>query len=55
MTYGAMLPDGWEKSNAIPDHPWICPVRSCRKAFRLVNALGNHFVVSSMPPPSERS
>ncbi|KAK3687743.1 hypothetical protein B0T22DRAFT_138109 [Podospora appendiculata] len=42
-TYGALIPEGYELSDAIPGCPWICPVRTCRKVFRLINNLGAHF------------
>ncbi|KAK3324037.1 hypothetical protein B0T19DRAFT_427558 [Cercophora scortea] len=45
-TYGALIPEGYELSDAIPGCPWVCPVRTRRKVFRLINNLGAHFTVS---------
>ncbi len=44
-TYGALLPDGYEHDTTLPDRPWICPVRLCRRLYGAVLALGNHFQV----------
>ncbi|KAK0641714.1 hypothetical protein B0T16DRAFT_219811 [Cercophora newfieldiana] len=40
---GALFPDNYELSNAIPDRPWICPIRSCRKVYAALLHLGSHF------------
>ena len=44
-TAGALIPDGYELYD---DNltPYICPIRSCRKLFRHMIALGAHFGVS---------
>ncbi|KAK0666702.1 hypothetical protein QBC41DRAFT_397695 [Cercophora samala] len=42
--YGALIPDGYERSSARSGFPWICPVRSCRKLFPTAKQLGCHFV-----------
>ncbi|KAL2134695.1 hypothetical protein VTI74DRAFT_11099 [Chaetomium olivicolor] len=42
-TFGALIPDGYELSTTTPHHPWICPVRSCRKVFTRLSQLGVHF------------
>ncbi|KAK3294303.1 uncharacterized protein B0H64DRAFT_184045 [Chaetomium fimeti] len=44
LTHGALIPDGYQFSTSIPGHPWICPVRSCRKVFTKIIQLGSHFV-----------
>ncbi|KAH6856052.1 hypothetical protein B0I37DRAFT_395880 [Chaetomium sp. MPI-CAGE-AT-0009] len=44
LTHGALLPEGYQLSTSIPGHPWICPVRSCRKVFAKIDQLGRHFV-----------
>jgi len=43
-TMGAPIPDGYRR---YPDQatPWICPIRSCRRLLRSINALGGHFSV----------
>jgi len=48
-TYGALIPEGYQLSTTIAKHPWICPVRSCRKLFAKLRELGGHFVVSQLP------
>ncbi|KAK4448009.1 hypothetical protein QBC34DRAFT_301814 [Podospora aff. communis PSN243] len=40
---GALIPDKYEFSDAIPGRPWVCPIRPCRKVFPGVTALGAHF------------
>ncbi|KAK4200981.1 hypothetical protein QBC40DRAFT_172508 [Triangularia verruculosa] len=42
--HGALIPDEYEWSPALPGFPWICPVRSCRKLFPGIKQLGGHFV-----------
>ncbi|KAK3902144.1 hypothetical protein C8A05DRAFT_34177 [Staphylotrichum tortipilum] len=42
-TYGALLPDGYEQDTTLPDRPWICPLRLCRRLYGTMLALGNHF------------
>lgn len=54
-TNGALLPEGYQLSTAIANHPWICPIRSCRKVFPKIDKLGCHFVVSSLSVPSHGS
>ncbi|KAJ4289478.1 hypothetical protein N0V88_006960 [Collariella sp. IMI 366227] len=39
-TYGALIPDGYEQSTTTPGHPWICPVRSCRRVFPKISQIG---------------
>ncbi|KAK0636686.1 hypothetical protein B0T17DRAFT_519673 [Bombardia bombarda] len=41
-TYGALIPEGYKLSNVVPNHPWICPVRSCRFLLKHINGLGAH-------------
>ncbi|KAB5549560.1 hypothetical protein GE09DRAFT_1126875, partial [Coniochaeta sp. 2T2.1] len=41
-TYGALFPDHYMKWKH-EELPWICPVRSCRRLFPSISALGNHF------------
>ncbi|KAI6377881.1 hypothetical protein MCOR25_002397 [Pyricularia grisea] len=42
-TYGALLPEGYELWPK-PSHPWICPVRDCRRLCPSRQALGGHFI-----------
>lgn len=49
-TLGAIIPDGY-KHHCSEDRPWVCPIRSCRKLFRNMGALGSHFNVSIYSPP----
>lgn len=44
-TAGALIPDGYEQYDD-DMFPFICPVRSCRKLYRNMTALGAHFGVS---------
>ena len=44
--YGALFPEGYQLSTTTPGHPWVCPIRSCGKAFAQIMRLGGHFVVS---------
>ncbi|KXX74455.1 Transcription factor SFP1 [Madurella mycetomatis] len=41
--HGALIPDGYKHDTTLPDRPWICPVRSCRRLFKSTLDLGNHF------------
>ncbi|KAL2018233.1 hypothetical protein VTK56DRAFT_1140 [Thermocarpiscus australiensis] len=41
--YGALFPEHYELSTTTPQHPWICPIRSCRKVFEKLRQLGHHF------------
>ncbi|GAB1315463.1 hypothetical protein MFIFM68171_05673 [Madurella fahalii] len=41
--YGALIPDGYKHDTTLPGRPWICPVRSCRRLFKSMLDLGNHF------------
>ncbi|KAM7208340.1 hypothetical protein V8F20_001318 [Naviculisporaceae sp. PSN 640] len=43
--YGALLPDGYVNSTAVPERPWICPIRSCRRVYKRLHELGYHFSV----------
>ncbi|KAK1834260.1 hypothetical protein QBC39DRAFT_252901 [Podospora conica] len=43
-THGALIPDGYQLSDAFPGLPFICPIRSCRKVLRDMKRLGCHFV-----------
>ncbi|ROW06802.1 hypothetical protein VMCG_04124 [Cytospora schulzeri] len=42
-SHGALFPDGYKKCTEIPDHPWICAVRSCRLTYKTNLGLFNHF------------
>ncbi|KAH8905762.1 hypothetical protein BR93DRAFT_699581 [Coniochaeta sp. PMI_546] len=42
-TAGALLPDGYKLDDALPERPWIRPVRSCRRLFATLPTLGQHF------------
>ncbi|KAK4126455.1 hypothetical protein N657DRAFT_615213 [Parathielavia appendiculata] len=42
--YGALIPEGYQLSQGTPQHPWICPIRTCRKIFSEIKELGRHFV-----------
>jgi hypothetical protein len=42
---GALLPIGYQLDRTIPRRPWVCPVRTCRKAFGKRSDLGFHFPV----------
>lgn len=42
-SHGALFPDGYKKCTEIPNHPWICPVRSCRLTYKTHLGLFNHF------------
>lgn len=46
LTHGALLPERYQLSAEIPGHPWICPLRTCRRAFPALVRLGGHFNVS---------
>jgi hypothetical protein len=46
--YGALLPSGYQLDDTIPGRPWVCPVRTCRKAFRARVPLGFHFEVCGL-------
>ncbi|GAB1319579.1 hypothetical protein MFIFM68171_09789 [Madurella fahalii] len=41
--FGALLPTGYRLDTTIPNRPWVCPVRTCRKPFRKTQNLGFHF------------
>ncbi|KAK0629327.1 hypothetical protein B0T17DRAFT_183052 [Bombardia bombarda] len=43
--FGALLPDGYELDKTVSSRPWICPVRSCRRLFKVCSDLGYHFKV----------
>lgn len=43
--YGALLPAGYQLDSTIPGRPWVCPVRTCRKAHCKRADLGFHFQV----------
>lgn len=45
-SHGALFPDGYKKCTVIPDHPWVCAVRSCRLAYKTHLGLFNHFKFS---------
>ncbi|KAH6843364.1 hypothetical protein B0I37DRAFT_216685 [Chaetomium sp. MPI-CAGE-AT-0009] len=38
-----LIPEGYKHDTTIPDRPWICPVRSCRRLFKAPVDFGNHF------------
>ncbi|KAK3324038.1 hypothetical protein B0T19DRAFT_427561 [Cercophora scortea] len=40
---GALIPAGYKLDTTYPDRPWICPVRTCRRAFYKRQDLGFHF------------
>ncbi|KAI5927521.1 hypothetical protein F4810DRAFT_648170 [Camillea tinctor] len=42
MTGGALMPRYYQQHDD-PDHPWVCPIRSCRYCFRTLWGLGGHF------------
>jgi hypothetical protein len=54
-TCGVLLPDKYEFSYTIPDHRWICPVRSCRRVFAALPNLGSHFIVSFEPTSNQQA
>ncbi|KAL1843072.1 hypothetical protein VTJ49DRAFT_3207 [Mycothermus thermophilus] len=41
---GALIPEGYQLDTSVPTHPWVCPIRSCRKLFQAVLPLGAHFL-----------
>ncbi|KAK4226693.1 hypothetical protein QBC38DRAFT_337808, partial [Podospora fimiseda] len=43
-TWGTLVPEGYRLSTTTPKHPYICPIRTCRKVFEKMNRLGGHFV-----------
>lgn len=43
--WGALIPTGYQLDKTIPNRPWVCPVRTCRKAFAKPNDFGFHFEV----------
>ncbi|KAK3332788.1 hypothetical protein B0T19DRAFT_352626, partial [Cercophora scortea] len=47
-TPGILLPDRYELDNTMPDRPWICPVRSCRRLYAGRGVLGYHFRTSHL-------
>lgn len=50
-TQGAIVPDGYTQYGN-ESNSWVCPIRSCRRLFRNIGALGSHFnvsVYSSLP------
>ena len=49
MTFGALIPEGYQLSTVTPEHPWICPIRSCRRVFAKIPQLGSHFNVGVLP------
>lgn len=53
-TLGAIIPDGYKRHDNEAT-PWVCPIRSCRKLFRNMAALGAHFSVSIYPSPLSSS
>ena len=40
-----LLPAGYKLDSTFPGRPWICPVRTCRKAFPITADLAYHFEV----------
>lgn len=48
-TQGAIIPDGYTQHGS-ESHSWACPIRSCRRLFRNIGALGSHFNVSIYSP-----
>ncbi|KAH6632341.1 hypothetical protein F5144DRAFT_573747 [Chaetomium tenue] len=44
LTRGVLIPEGYQFSTSTPGHPWVCPVRSCRKVFVKLVQLGSHFI-----------
>lgn len=49
-TYGALVPKGYTLDESLPERPWICPVRCCRRLFKSHLYLGQHFKVSATRP-----
>jgi hypothetical protein len=49
-TSGALLPAGYQLDATIPGRPWVCPVRTCRKALCKRTDLGFHFQVCQPDP-----
>lgn len=47
-TCGALLPRNYTIDNTYPGFRWICPIRTCRRVFASLIALGSHFCVSSV-------
>ncbi|KAK3693248.1 hypothetical protein B0T22DRAFT_449282 [Podospora appendiculata] len=47
-TPGILIPDGYELDNTMPDRPWICPVRNCRRLYAGRGFLGYHFRTSHL-------
>lgn len=43
---GALLPKAYARDESVPERPWICPVRSCRRLYESIADLGSHFKVS---------
>ncbi|KAG8160388.1 hypothetical protein KVR01_009924 [Diaporthe batatas] len=42
---GALIPDRYDLDRTVPGRPWVCPIRSCRAAFKKIVGLGSHFAV----------
>ena len=42
---GALLPAGYQLDTTYSSRPWVCPVRTCRKAHCKMHDLGFHFQV----------
>ncbi|KAK3905967.1 hypothetical protein C8A05DRAFT_30204 [Staphylotrichum tortipilum] len=53
VAYGTLVPEGYQLSDDIPGYPWICPIRSCRKAFAKTVQLGGHFIRAHRADPSD--
>ncbi|KAK4135112.1 hypothetical protein BT67DRAFT_291727 [Trichocladium antarcticum] len=41
--YGALIPDDYKHDTTLPDRPWVCPVRNCRRLFLVLSDMGLHF------------
>ncbi|KAL2258114.1 hypothetical protein VTK26DRAFT_8704 [Humicola hyalothermophila] len=41
--FGALLPTGYQLDETISGRPWVCPVRTCRQAYKKASDLGFHF------------
>lgn len=41
--HGVLLPGKYQKATDGSGNPWICPIRSCRFAFKRISALGKHW------------
>lgn len=44
-THGTLIPDDYKHDTTLPDRPWVCPIRNCRRLFLTLSDMGIHFKV----------